>query len=335
MESNTNPIPNLENLIMTGAMGQDDFTYPTLKDYKCQEYEPGFPITQFVAKTANYDTDFEFKRLDKLTANQKIIELLNDDEDVKQFNRYSDILPYRHNTVALPAENSKSNTYINASYVGSSVKGDDKSFIVCQSPIEKTIADFWKMVINEKVHTIVMLCKLKAGTRQQSCEYWPEIKEQEFKGHKHVSLKERINRDHNLVERHFVVKSGDGSSREVVHYQWEGWPDHGVPDHEQRHILEELVDRIDERRKLGNGPVVVHCSAGIGRSGTLVALHNIRQIIYSYAQSNQADLKKDTRISVFSVVRRLRLQRFGMVQTAQQYQLIYQLVSEILQKLEI
>jgi len=46
---------------MTGAMGQDDFTYPTLKDYKCQEYEPGFPITQFVAKTANYDTDFEFK----------------------------------------------------------------------------------------------------------------------------------------------------------------------------------------------------------------------------------------------------------------------------------
>jgi len=324
---------SLENLILTGSFNQNDFTFPRLSEFKCSEYEKGFPISSFVQNVPDVDDiTFEFKRLDKLTANQKVIELLNDDEDVKQFNRYSDILPYRHNTVALPAENSKSNTYINASYVSSSIKGDDKSFIVCQSPIEKTVADFWKMVINENVHTIVMLCKLKAGSRQQSCEYWPEIKEADFAGFKHVSLKEKIQKAHQLVERHFVIKSADGSSREVVHYQWEGWPDHGVPNDEERHVLEELVDRIDERRKLGKGPVIVHCSAGIGRSGTLVALHNIRQIINAYKTSNNTELKKQAHLSVFSVVRRLRLQRFGMVQTPQQYELIYKLVAEILQR---
>jgi len=187
------------------------------------------------------------------------------------------------------------------------------------------------MIINEGTHTIVMLCKFKAGSRVQSCEYFPDIKDIEFKGYKGVTLKEKtIKADMDLIERKFIFRSGDGTSKEVVHYQWEGWPDHGVPEENQYGVLFYLVQQIMERRKLGEQPVVVHCSAGIGRSGTLVAIHNIAQTIEWYLNSTQNAEKEKARISVFSTVRRLREERFGMVQTVQQYELIYRLISKIL-----
>jgi len=329
---------SLENFIISGPLNQEDVTYNKfIKGNSALEtLEKGIPLTDFVKVSESIDVFGEAKKLDKVTINQETAQLLNTDEEVRQFNRYSDILPYKRNCVVIPIDSFGKNTYINASYVGSSIKGDDKSFIVCQSPLDKTITDFWKMIINEGTHTIVMLCKFKAGSRVQSCEYFPDIKDIEFNGFKGVSLKEKIvKHEMDLIERRFLVKRGDGTSKEVVHYQWEGWPDHGVPEENQYGVLLYLVQQIMERRKLGKEPVVVHCSAGIGRSGTIVAIHNLAQIVeWSLNTKNNAE-KEKARLSVFSTVRRLREQRFGMVQTAPQYELIYRIVSKILKNPKI
>jgi len=273
---------SLENFIITGPLNAEDVTYNKFVkgNSTLEQFEKGFLLADFVKQTESHDIWNESKKLDRATLNPETLQLLNTDEEVKQFNRYSDILPYRRNCVSIPIDTFGKNTYINASYVGSSIKGDDKSFIVCQSPLDKTIADFWKMIINEGTHTIVMLCKFKAGSRVQSCEYFPDVKDIEFAGFKGITLIEKIFKpEMDLVERKFLVKSGDGTSKEVVHYQWEGWPDHGVPEESQYGVLLHLVQKMMERRQLGKQPVVVHCSAGIGRSGTLVAIHNIAQLI--------------------------------------------------------
>lgn len=329
--------PKLEDLILSGPLNNDDLTFTIVKEKSklgTEKYEEGLPIKTFPQDAEKQDVWGEFKTLESVTFDKKVMEKLCDDDDVKPFNRYSDILPYRTNPVTLPKDSYGDNSYINASYVSSSIKNDDKSFIVCQSPLESTIIDFWRMVIKEQIHTIIMLCKFKAGTRVQSCEYFPDSSDRQFDGFKQVKLVAKIvNTELNLTTRQFKIEYGT-ETRDVTHYQWEGWPDHGVPDKSQHVVLFDLVKSIRDRRKADNHPILVHCSAGIGRSGTLVALHNIAQIVEAYnrAKEQGENVNEDkAKISIFSVVRRLREQRFGMVQTVAQYELLYELTTEIVQ----
>jgi len=194
--------------------------------------------------------------------------------------------------------------------------------------LENTIADFWKMIINEKVHTIIMLCKLKDQDLVQCSDYFPDVKGAVFPAFEGVTLRAKaMNTALNITERRFTVQVREGKTREVAHYQWDGWPDQGVPTRSQYKTLVHLLEKIAYRRSKGNQPIVVHCSAGVGRSGTLVALNNIGQIIKSY-QENKAEIENEEkwRLSVFSTVRRLREQRYGMVQTSEQYEFLYDFV---------
>ncbi len=154
------------------------------------------------------------------------------------------------------------------------MKGDDKSFIVCQSPLENTIADFWKMILNEKVHTIIMLCKLKdqdfvrnllispskLSLQVQCSEYFPEVKGAIFPAFEGVTLRAKaMNTALGITERRFTVKVSETKTREVAHYQWDGWPDQGVPTRSQYKTLVHLLEKIAYRRSKGNQPIVVHC----------------------------------------------------------------------------
>lgn len=127
------------------------------------------------------------------------------------------------------------------------------------------------------------------------------------------------NNRNGFVWRKFEVTC-DGEVRIVTHYHYIAWPDHGVP-RELGTLAGFLNEIIQEERK--EGPIIVHCSAGVGRTGTLIALSHLKQTIEA-----QKSLRLDLGISVFSVVRRLREQRNYMVQSKEQYELLYNFVNE-------
>jgi len=328
---------HFKDLIMTGSQcSEGEITYDShlQANPSLQSLERGFAIQSFSTRATKHNIPNEFLELKRITQDEKLKQQLWVDGSLMALNRYNNILPYKRNCVRIPRDETGNNTYINASYVSSSMKGDDKSFIVCQSPLENTIADFWKMIINEKVHTIIMLCKLEDQDQIQCSKYFPDVKDAIFKPFEGVTLRVKaFSTSTGITERRFTVKVGEGKTREVAHYQWEGWPDHGVPTRGQYKTVLHLLEKIVARRSKGARPIVVHCSAGVGRSGALVALHNLAQIIKSY-QENKAEIENEDkwRLSVFSTVRRLREQRFGMVQTTEQYEFIYDFVQNLLKQ---
>uniref|UniRef100_A0A0K0DLD5 Protein-tyrosine phosphatase n=1 Tax=Angiostrongylus cantonensis TaxID=6313 RepID=A0A0K0DLD5_ANGCA len=139
--------------------------------------------------------------------------------------------------------------YIHANYVGTPVS--EKRFICTQGPLDNTVIEFWMMVLQEESETIIMLCNCVETMRAMSPDE-PSIS---------VSV---------LVIK-FSKPDGTNESREVRHYQWLDWPDRGVPPCRLTSMLQELLSRIRGTRK----PIIVHCSAGIGRTGTIVAIEYI------------------------------------------------------------
>ncbi|VDM61689.1 unnamed protein product [Angiostrongylus costaricensis] len=139
--------------------------------------------------------------------------------------------------------------YIHANYVGTPVS--EKRFICTQGPLDNTVTEFWMMVLQEESETIIMLCNCVETMRAMSPDE-PSIS---------VSI---------LVIK-FSKPDGTNESREVRHYQWLDWPDRGVPPCRLTSMLQELLSRIRGTKK----PIIVHCSAGIGRTGTIVAIEYI------------------------------------------------------------
>jgi receptor-type tyrosine-protein phosphatase gamma len=246
--------------------------------------------------------------------------------EIVKLDRYNPVVPFKHTMVKLPQvtqDGGDAETYINANYITSSRKSEAKTFIATQGPLESTRGHFWRMIWENQVSLIIMLCKCKEGGKSQSDQYWSQ--ELEVDNYK-VSQVHEEDMPGFLKKRTFKMVPCEGESQEriVTHYQWTGWPDHGTPSEEDVNVMEKLVEFIvEERAKNPFSPVVIHCSAGIGRSGTLVAIYNL-DIILREAANNLDNVK----LSVFGVVRRLREQRWGMVNTSDQYCFIYKFVAD-------
>ncbi len=170
---------------------------------------------------------------------------------------------------------------------------------------------YWQLISEQQVGLIVTLCTCDRGIpgeKKQSEQYWPRFR--------HVAHHERVN-VYTVSEkiakgsekRAFWVAGHGQEFRQVTHIQWKEWPDHGVPGSDLYPNLGKIVDRIVTAFKAGHR-VLVHCSAGIGRTGTILAL---------------AHLRMHPGRRVFDVVKNLRRQRMGMVQTPEQYRLIHEL----------
>eukprot|EP00742_Colponemidia_sp_Colp-10_P005794 GILJ01006195.1.p1 GENE.GILJ01006195.1~~GILJ01006195.1.p1 ORF type:complete len:334 (+),score=27.70 GILJ01006195.1:36-1004(+) len=234
-------------------------------------------------------------------------------EDKK--NRYCNVKPYVHSRVILSERSNSDSDYINASHVASAKAG---SFIACQGPLPHTVNDFWSMVWDENCALIVMLCQLYEDTVPKCALYWPEgttLDSGRFTVQQIHDTKSPVTE---VLERKFVIREkSSGLERTVVHLHYVGWPDHSIP-MEAMEAISYLISAMDG---VHTGSIVVHCSAGIGRSGTLIAIY---ELIQRLLDQTRADPDSIPRISVFSVVRRLREKRFGMVQQKSQYTLIYQ-----------
>ncbi|TDH08749.1 hypothetical protein EPR50_G00101020, partial [Perca flavescens] len=231
-------------------------------------------------------------------------------------NRYVDILPYDYNRVQLTTGNGETGSdYINASFIDG--YKESKKYIAAQGPKDETVSDFWRMVWEQQSSIIVMVTRCEEGNRVKCAQYWPSPdRETEIFAEFIVKL---ISEDHcpdyTIRRLSLTNKREKNSEREVTHIQFMSWPDHGVPG--EPHLLLKLRRRVNAFKNFFSGPIVVHCSAGVGRTGTYIGIDAMME-----------GLEAEGRVDIYGYVVRLRRQRCLMVQVEAQYILIHQALLE-------
>ncbi|KAF0289751.1 Tyrosine-protein phosphatase 10D [Amphibalanus amphitrite] len=230
-------------------------------------------------------------------------------------NRFTNILPYDHSRVKLqPTDDEEGSDYINANYVPGYTS--PREFIVTQGPLHSTRDDFWRMVWESNSRAIVMLTRCVEKGREKCDHYWPYDMQPQYYGEiQVVVLNQSQFPDWTVSE--FKVMRGD-SSRVVRHFHFTTWPDFGVPEPAQ--VLVRFVRAFRERVPYDQKPIITHCSAGVGRSGTFIALDRAIQHIRKYDY-----------IDIFGMVYDMRKERVLMVQTEVQYICIHTCLKVVLE----
>ncbi|XP_055000671.1 receptor-type tyrosine-protein phosphatase C [Sorex araneus] len=231
-------------------------------------------------------------------------------------NRYVDILPYDYNRVELSDINGDAgSTYINASYIDGFK--EPRKYIAAQGPRDETVDDFWRMIWEQKATVIVMVTRCEEGNRNKCAEYWPSMDEgtRTFGDIVVKVLKYKRCPDYIIQKMNITNKKEKTNGREVTHIQFTSWPDHGVPD--DPHLLLKLRRRVNAFSNFFSGPIVVHCSAGVGRTGTYIGIDAMLE-----------KLEAENEVDVYGYVVKLRQQRCLMVQVEAQYILIHQALVE-------
>ncbi|EEB06941.2 tyrosine phosphatase Pyp1 [Schizosaccharomyces japonicus yFS275] len=241
-------------------------------------------------------------------------------------NRYSDIVPYNVTRVHLP-DSSDSDDYINASHI----KTRKNEYIACQAPVSSTLNDFWLMVWDNvgTSGTIVMLAGLCEGGREMSAPYWPSkqlsepIRTERFviRSKSVTEVPEACCTLHVLILRDVETQS----EKTINHVQYHAWSDCCSP--EDISSVLRCLKLVNDLPK--NGPLIVHCSAGVGRTGTFIVLDSLLrcstiELQSSCSQSSSSDL-------VFELINNIRMQRMKMVQTFAQFKFVYDVVERLCQ----
>ncbi|XP_067270427.1 tyrosine-protein phosphatase non-receptor type 18 [Pseudorasbora parva] len=235
-------------------------------------------------------------------------------------NRYRDILPYDQTRVCLtPTTSEYESDYINASFIKGAAK--NKMYIATQGPLSSTVVDFWRMIWQHNVKVIIMACReIELGKKK--CEvYWSSTIETSTFGPFTVSNFEELKPNEEVIVRTLVVKYCD-ESRKVSHFQYTAWPDHGIPD-----MPDGILGMMElARQKQGNqtDPVVIHCSAGCGRTGVICAVDYVNDLLLT--EQIQEDF------NILDLVLELRRQRHSAVQTKEQYGFLFHTVAQMFQK---
>uniref|UniRef100_A0A9J7ZH31 Receptor-type tyrosine-protein phosphatase kappa n=1 Tax=Cyprinus carpio carpio TaxID=630221 RepID=A0A9J7ZH31_CYPCA len=227
-------------------------------------------------------------------------------------NRYGNIIAYDHSRVRLQNLDGEQNSdYINANYVDGYHRPNH--YIATQGPMQETAIDFWRMVWQENTATIVMVTNLVEVGRVKCCKYWPDDTEiyRDIK----VTLIETQLLSEYVIRTFAVEKRGAHEIREISQFHFTGWPDHGVPYHATG--LLGFVRRVKAKSPPNAGPIVVHCSAGAGRTGCFIVI----DIMLDMAE-------REGVVDIYNCVRELRSRRVNMVQTEEQYVFIHDAILE-------
>uniref|UniRef100_A0A8B9LDW5 protein-tyrosine-phosphatase n=1 Tax=Astyanax mexicanus TaxID=7994 RepID=A0A8B9LDW5_ASTMX len=243
----------------------------------------------------------------------------------KSKNRYKNILPFDDTRVILQTgdPNVVGSDYINANYVKNKMCeiGPQKVYIACQGCLATTVNDFWQMVWQEETHVIVMTTREVEKGRNKCVPYWPDPgASKEFGRYVVMSLSERDATDYKVRVMELAPLDQSEAPREIWHYQYLSWPDHGVPQ-EPGGVLSFLTQVNNKQMEFASaGPMIIHCSAGIGRTGTIVVIDMLIETIDTKGVECDIDIQK--------CILMVREQRSGMVQTEAQYRFIYLAVQQ-------
>lgn len=235
-------------------------------------------------------------------------------------NRYANIVAYDSTRVVLPVINDDPATdYINANYIPG--HNNPRAYIATQGPIPNSFSSFWRMIAVEKIEVIVMVTNEYEGGKLKCHRYWPDptsipsLTKQQYGG---VYVEYRsVEQFEDYAVRVFVV-TYQGESRFVRHLYFQSWPDHGVPltTNELQQFRAEVRGAVTDP----NVPILVHCSAGVGRTGTFIAVDHLL---------NQCTAL-DGIPNIDEVVRQMRLARNYMIQTEMQFVFVYRTLLDAL-----
>ncbi|KAF9116173.1 Tyrosine-protein phosphatase non-receptor type 1 [Mortierella sp. AM989] len=302
-------------------------------------------------------------------------------ESIRGQNRYNDIVPYKHSQILIGASSlhQSPSSFINANRITappslrSSLPANWRGYIATQAPLPQTQSRFWRMVYEQNVHVIVCLTAVshdRSQRAQKAERYWPLVGEtDELDKDLHVRNLDIIDDQEKVAYRHFEIwDPTDTTSKRrqllLVHYQ--GWPDHGVPtkSNDLRDILYKIrawksEQSHQQQQTLANkdfGPMVVHCSAGCGRTGTFCVIDTVLSVleqtgypnlalspsgykpnatdVQTISQSEQRQLDdsydwKGDRDIIYETLSSFRQERMLMVQTAVQYRFCYEVVRDL------
>ena len=268
-------------------------------------------MEEFVNKYSNT----EFELLKKLIDDDKMHNDCLDRPNI--YLRYRDIRPYDYNKVDISA----GHQYINASWIHIPLTN---YFIATQGPTPKTIEDFWIMCSQYNVDKIIMLCKLKEKNVEKCANYWDVNNIRSFIIKK--VKEEFIDEDNSIILRVFQFFNIKQNTSKYIHQiHLTCWEDHGTLNNNYFDKIRALIDFIDKNKT--SNPVVVHCSAGVGRTGTFISLYNIyHEIMQQIFGGN----KEIIEISVFNLVRKIKEQRMHMVENENQYFFLYLFINYLL-----
>ncbi|OCT80172.1 hypothetical protein XELAEV_18026987mg [Xenopus laevis] len=227
-------------------------------------------------------------------------------------NRYGNIIAYDHSRVILqPVEDDPSSDYINANYIDGYQR--PSHYIATQGPVHETVYDFWRMIWQEQSACVVMVTNLVEVGRVKCYKYWPD--DTEVYGDFKVTCVEMEPLAEYVIRTFTLERRGYNEIREVKQFHFTGWPDHGVPYHATG--LLSFIRRVKLSNPPSAGPIVVHCSAGAGRTGCYIVI----DIMLDMAE-------REGVVDIYNCVKALRSRRINMVQTEEQYIFIHDAILE-------
>ncbi|XP_012881852.1 PREDICTED: receptor-type tyrosine-protein phosphatase delta isoform X5 [Dipodomys ordii] len=231
----------------------------------------------------------------------------------KPKNRYANVIAYDHSRVLLSAiEGIPGSDYVNANYIDGYRK--QNAYIATQGSLPETFGDFWRMIWEQRSATIVMMTKLEERSRVKCDQYWPS-RGTETHGLVQVTLLDTVELATYCVRTFALYKNGSSEKREVRQFQFTAWPDHGVPEHPTPFLA--FLRRVKTCNPPDAGPMVVHCSAGVGRTGCFIVIDAMLERI-----------KHEKTVDIYGHVTLMRAQRNYMVQTEDQYIFIHDALLE-------
>ncbi|XP_037643941.1 receptor-type tyrosine-protein phosphatase F isoform X24 [Sebastes umbrosus] len=231
----------------------------------------------------------------------------------KPKNRYANVIAYDHSRVVLTSVDAvPGSDYINSNYIDGYRK--QNAYIATQGPLPETLSDFWRMMWEQRSNTIVMMTRLEEKSRVKCDQYWPSRGTETY-GMIQVTMLDTVELATYSVRTFALYKNGSSEKREVRQFQFMAWPDHGVPEYPTPILA--FLRRVKACNPPDAGPMVVHCSAGVGRTGCFIVIDAMLE-----------RMKHEKSVDIYGHVTCMRAQRNYMVQTEDQYIFIHEALLE-------